>query len=211
MPVFTLSWDNTALVSNANSVAQRASYRRKSIGGIWFTAGFTPLNDLPTSAITCNSPDLPFNIVFEFRVQNICTTNGPTTNSNGPQDQIMFNCLAEDQATFTQTDIAATADLDVTGTDIIKAKFTLRKISDNSVVGAQTTVPVTANHIQKTFTGLVASTDYYWVIELIAVVNGIEVSSAEPYYVGSPCIYNITTAAPATCLAPSNLIVSTAL
>lgn len=207
MPVFTLTWDNAVVLASPNATAQRAGYRRKDVGGVWITTGFTPANDLPKSAITCLTPVLISNVVYEFRVQAICTVNGPTINSNGIREQIIFACISP---SLSQSDVAATADINVTGTNITKAIFTLRKQSDNSAVGGPSTVVVSANHIQKTFTGLVSSTNYYWEIQLIAVVNGIEVNSSSVDYINAVCgPYNMTTTAPPNCPAPGILTIST--
>lgn len=203
MGVFTLNWDNAAVLISANAIGQRAGYRRKDVGGSWITAGFTPANDLLKTAITALSPDLLVNVVYEFRVQGICTTGGPTINTNGVQEQIGFECITP---TTSQSDIAATASINTTGLNITKVRFTLRKTSDNSIVSAATTVTVVSNLAQRTATGLTASTSYYWQIELIAVIDGIEVFSSAGAYLGGVCgPYTVVTTAPAACPAPADL------
>lgn len=203
MAVFTLNWDNTVLLAAVNAVAQRVGYRRKDIGGSWITTGFTPTNDLLKTAITALSPDLLVNVVYEFRVQAICTTNSPTINANGIQEQICFACIAP---TTTQADTSATASVSTIGLNITKVRFTLRKTSDNSIVGGPTTITVVSNVAQTTITGLIASTSYYWQIELIAVINGVEKVSSAAVYLNSVCgPYTISTTAPAACPAPEDL------
>ena len=90
MAQFTLNWDNTALLLEPNVIGQRAYYRRKDVGGTYISAGFSPVNDLPTSAVTTVSPALLDNVVYQFKVETLCTVNGPTVNSNGVIDQIDF-------------------------------------------------------------------------------------------------------------------------
>lgn len=206
MPVYTLNWDNTVVLSSPNVIAQRAGYRRKDVGGAWITTGFTPTNDLLKTAITALSPNLLANVVYEFRVQAICTTGGPTTNSNGIVEQIIFVCLTP---ATSQADVSASISLNVTGLNITKAKFTLRKTSDNSIVYGPATIVAAFNTIQTTATGLVASTSYYWQVELIAVVNGIEVLSSAVNYLNAVCgPYTVVTTAPAACVAPGVLTVN---
>lgn len=203
MAVFTLNWDNTLTLASPNTLAQRASYRRKDVGGAWITAGFTPANDMLKTAITALSPDLLVNVLYEFRVQAICTTNGPTTNSNGIREQIIFACIAP---ATSQSDVAATASISTVGLNITKVRFTLRKTSDNSIVGGPTTITVAGDLAQTTVTGLTASTSYYWQIELLATVNGVEVVSSAIDYLNAVCgPYSVTTAAPAACQAPEDL------
>jgi hypothetical protein len=206
MSAFSVDWDNTAVLASVNAIGQRVGYRRKDIGGAWITTGFTPLNDLPKSAANAVSPDLLVNVVYEFRVQAICTTGGPTANSNGIQEQIVFACITP---TITKTDIASTISIDVTGLNVNKARLTLRKQSDNSIVYGPTTTLESGGTIQATATGLIASTAYYWQIELGAVINGGGVLSSDPFYLNALCTpYNVTTNPPAACVAPESLSVS---
>ncbi len=107
-------------------------------------------------------------------------------------------CIAP---TITKTDVIASAVVNVANTDITKARFTLRKNSDNSIVGGPTVV----NRIGTTvssgdFTGLVTSTGYYFQIELYANNQGAEVISSQTGYLESVCgPYPFTTNAPAGC------------
>lgn len=204
MANFILNWDNTAVLAEPNAIAQRALYRRKDVGGSFISSGFTPINDLPKSAITTTSPNLLNNVVYEFKIQAICTENGPTDNDNGIQEQIKFACITPN---VSATDVASTITIDVTNLNITKARFTLRLASDNSLV-AQSTVLAAGGFITKTQTGLTASTGYYWQVELYATVNGIEVISSSPSYLNTVCgPYNFSTEEPTSCPAPEDLIV----
>jgi len=194
---FNLLWINTKVQASSNSISQRALYRYKAVGGAFISTGFTPSNDLATSASTTVSPVLDSNKVVQFEVETICTINGPAINDNGIQEAIGFVCLTP---TIVKTDTTSSISIDVTGLDITKARFTLRKSSDNTVLGTPIISNVASNTIFGSITGLVASTNYYWQIELYATVNTLEVISSGTDFLGAPCSpYPFTTNAPAVC------------
>jgi hypothetical protein len=180
MGQFTLTWDNTDIVSDLNSTGQRAAYRYKTLGGAFVTTGFTPSNDLAKSVTTADSPILDDNKVIEFKVQNLCTQNGPTDNDNGIQEVLQFNCLVP---TITKTTTTSGISLNVTGLDITKAKFTLRKAVDNTLVGVPVVIDRISNTISVTATPIDSSTNYYWQVNLYATLNNVEVISdlCSPY------------------------------
>lgn len=180
MAQFTLSWDNTDILLIPNVLEIRTGYRYKAVGGAYITDGFTPDNNLPTSATTSDSPSLDDNKVIEFIVQSICEENGPTDNDNGVQEVIGFACIVP---TVTKTETTGTIVVDTTDLDITKIKFTLRKASDNTIVGTATTVNVVSGSATTTKTGLTESTNYYWQTELYATVNNVEVKNeiCSPY------------------------------
>lgn len=194
MAQFTLSWDNSNVLANTNATAQRALYRKKSVGGAYSSVGFTPANDLAKAVDTVDSPVLDDNCVYEFKVQTICTVNGPTDNDNGVQEHIIFACI---EPTVTEEvdggNKQSKASLDVSGTDITKARFTLRKASDNTVITGPTIVNRVADAIELTSGNLVEGETYYWQIELYATVDGVEVKSSDSNQLGVPCSpYEIT-------------------
>lgn len=206
MANFTLVWDNAAVLASANSISQRVSYRRKDVGGSWITTGFIPVNDMSKSINSALSPTLLDNVIYEFRVQNICTTGGPTINGNGIQEQIVFACITPD---VSHTDTASSISITTTALNITKARFTLRKQSDNTIVYGPVVASVISNTAQATATGLTASTTYYWQVELYTTVNNTEVISSNGAYIGAVCgPYNVTTSVPAVCVAPINLVVT---
>ena len=197
MAQFTLEWNNTNVANNDNAIGQRASYRHK--GDVsWITAGFDPANDLDTDATTTDSPDtLDDNKIYEFKVEALCTVSGPTINDNGIQEDINFACIDPD---LDQDEEEATITIDVTGLDINKAKITLRKASDNSIVGVETTISAVSDTIARTVTGLLPSTNYYWQIALGAIVNSVQVWSSNTEYLSTVCSpYPFTTDTPPTC------------
>jgi hypothetical protein len=185
MAQFTLNWDNTPILTSGNVLNQTASYREKSLGGSYITTGFTPSNTLSKTVTSVDSPILEDNKIYQFKIESNCTVNGPTINQNGVQEGIVFSCLIP---TVTKTSTSSQIVLNVANTDITKARFTLRKTSDSSIVLADTVV----NRVGTTITcskssGLLASTIYYWQYDLYATINGVEVISSTNSYIGSKC------------------------
>lgn len=181
MPVqFTLTWESDDLIG-VNALNQTALYRRKSVGGVFISTGFTPSNNIAKVVESALSPSLLDNVIYEFKIETNCTENGPSSNKNGIVEAINFSCLLP---TIISNATQTTITLDVTGTDITKAKFILRKISDNSLAAAPVIVSKLVNSITTTIP--VAAADYYWQVNLYSLVNGIEV-------VGTTCTpYNVT-------------------
>lgn len=194
---FTLQWNNASVLANPNATAQTALYRQKSVGGAFISVGFTPTNPLAKTVNTVDSPNtLLDNVVYEFKVQSVCTLNGPVDNDNGVREIIGFACITP---TVTKGETQGTISLSVAGTDITKARVTLRRSSDNSQV-SQNIVNAVGNTISFTQTGLTAGTNYYWQVELYATINGVEVISSDSNYLGSPCSpYAFATDALAVC------------
>lgn len=198
MAQFTLNWFSTALIINPNAIGQTASYRQKSVGGSWLTTGFTPANNLSKTASTVTSPVLGNNIVWEFRVQALCTVGGPELNDNGVQEGLKFACLAPIQSFTTTT---AQIILNVIGLDITKAAFTLRRVSDGNIVSGPTIVLRVGNSITHNVLGLTPGTEYFWQTVLYATVNGAEVNSGSPVPVGlgAACNHTIFETDPVIC------------
>lgn len=194
---FTLIWDNSAVLASSNATGQRALYRYKTVGGAFISIGFTPTNDLAKSVSTVDSPVLDDNKVIQFETASLCTSGGPTPNDNGIQEVIEFAAITP---VITKDDVSSTITLITTGLDITKAKFTLRKSSDNTIVGTPVVVNVVSSSAATISTGLVYSTNYYWQVELYAIVNSVEVISSNFSYIGSAFSpYPFTTNAPAVC------------
>lgn len=187
MATRTLTWDNTAVLANVNATAQRASKRIKAVGGSFNTLNFLPVNDLPTSAITTDANMLLVNRVYEFKIEAICTAGGPTANTNGLKEGIVFDCIVPSLVRRpTEIDVI----IDCTGSDLTKGKVVLKKQSDDSVVGTITSARA-ADSIYAGFTGLIATDAYYCEIELYAVVEGVEVISSDAAYLNAVCGGNI--------------------
>ena len=184
MAQISLNWDNTGVLSNTNVTGQKASYASRSAGA-WVTIGFTPSNIMAKTVNSALSPNtLVDNVVYQFKVEAICTVGGPTINDNGIREIISFSCLSP---TLTHDVYTGTISLDVTSTDITKARFTLKKASDNTIVFGPTIVSKTLFTITQTIAGLAPSTNYYWTVELYAIVNSVEVISSSTDYLGTVC------------------------
>lgn len=198
MAQITLDWDNSNILDNPNIISQRASYRPRTAGGPFITVGFIPSNDMDKTVITADTPNtLSDNIVYEVKVEAICTVNGPTINDNGVQEFISFACLTP---VLTKTSTTANITLNVSGLDITKARFTLRRASDNLIMTGPTVVARVGTTISLDKTGLVGSTGYYWQVELYATINSTEVISSSSTYLGTICSpYPFTTDAPPVC------------
>lgn len=185
MAQFVLNWFAAPVMVNPNSVSQRALYRQKSVGGSFISTGFTPTNDLPTTTQSTTSPNLGTNIIWEFKVQAICTEGGPTDNNNGIVEGLKFECLTPNIATTTIT--TATIVLNISGLDITKASFTLHLTSDDSVVYGPVVVNPSGSAITTTATGLTPDTEYYWEYTLYSTVNGVEIQSTSVEQLGVAC------------------------
>lgn len=194
MAQFKLNWINTTILSNPNSSGQKALYRQKAVGGAWLETGFSPANPLATYVAEVTSPVLSDNKIWEFKLQCTCTEGGPVDNDNGVQEKLKFVCV---NPTLEKTLDTATITLSLAGTDVTKVRFTLRKVSDNSIVFG----PYFGNRVADVATalasGLTAGTQYYWQAVLYSTVGGVEINSAQADQLGNVCgPYLITTEAP---------------
>lgn len=206
MAQFLLQWDNADVIGSGNSLNQRASVRRKTPVGAWVTAGFSPANDLATSVISATTPVLLDNVIYQFKIENICTAGGPTLNDNGIREAIQFGCIAP---VLVNTDSSSTATVDLTNLDITRIRFILRRLSDNAIISS-TNVTKVGNSAVSSVTGLAPSTDYYWTLELYSIIEGVEVISSDSEYIGNVCgNYGFTTSAPLACVAPDDFEVVT--
>ena len=193
MAQFTLNWFAAPVMVNPNATGQRAVYRQKSIGGSFLTTGFTPANDLPKTQESVTSPVLANNIIWEFKVQALCTEGGPIDNDNGIIEALKFFCIVP-TVTFGAED--STISINKTGLDITKARFVCKLQSNNAIVFGPVTANPVGNGISATATGLDANEDYYWEYELYSTVNGIEIISSASGQLNDTCgPYNFTTEA----------------
>lgn len=203
---FTLNWDNTAISGSGNVTGQTVSYRKKLVGGSFITTGFTPANNLAKTVNSATTPNtLSFNGIYEFQVVTLCTINGPTPNSNGIIEQISFACLTP---TITFTDVTGRIVLNITGLDISRARFTLKKTSDNSIITGPININPVGSTITADATGLTSNTGYYWEHELYTTVNGVEVISSAVAYLNGVCTTSFTTLTTVSCPAPDTLVVT---
>ena len=184
MPQFVLNWFAAPVMVNPNATGQRAVYRQKSVGGSFISTGFTPANDLSIVAQTTTSPNLSANKIWEFKIQALCTSGGPTDNNNGIIEALKFACLTP---TLSSTTSTATIQLNVASLDITKAVFSLHLVSDNTVVYGPVTATPSGTVIQTQATGIDDDTDYYWTYTLKSTVNGVEISSTDSTQLNQEC------------------------
>jgi hypothetical protein len=170
-----LNWDNTALLANPNVLVVRALQRQKVIGGTFYTTGFIPANDLAPSLTSTEFTAYVVNKIYELKVQSICSSGGPTDNSNGIQEGIVFDCLPMviDVPSDPSTEFDGYVDLGTT--DIEGIKYTLKKQSDSSIVEPETDSPAIDGASGISYTGLDPDTDYYIDGVFYATINGVEV------------------------------------
>lgn len=186
MAQFNLSWFNTAVIINPNSIGQRVSHRGKTAGGAFVTTGYTPANDLPKTASASQSPVLGDNKVWEFKVECLCDEGGPIPNDNGNIEGLKFACL-EPVISNIETD-SATIALNVLNTDITSATFILHRNADDVVAAGPTTIARVGNSITWNVTGLDAETEYYVETILYAIVNGSQIASNDADQLNASCI-----------------------
>lgn len=186
MATLNVGWDNTAVSGNPNALNQRVSKRVQ--GDIpWVTTGFTPANDLATSA-NSTVATVVVNNVYQFKVEALCSEGGPTPNDDGVKEGIVFECIVP-TLEAEPTEVAVSFSL--AATSITKAILTLKKQSDDSIVGGPVTKNRVADAINHTFTGLTQLEDYYLEVQLIATVDGVEVNSSDEEYLNAVCGGNI--------------------
>ena len=195
MATFNITWSNAAYVSNTNVTGQRIDYRQKSLNGAYITTGFTPPNDLAKTVTSASVTGLLTNTVYQFRVAALCTAGGPTFNSDGVREAIRFACVNPTPST---TDTTITVTLTGLPVDITRVIF--------NIGPGPISVLTSGGSASYTFTGLTSSTSYTITTEFAAIVNGAEQVSTL-----STCSITASTAAPATCPAPTGLAVTSAL
>lgn len=198
MATFTLHWDNTAVLANSNVTAQRASYRRRSVGGTFATTGFTPANDMAKSVVSAVTGTLLDNVVYQFKVEAICTSGGPSINSNGLVENIKFDCIIAEVAPQSNSVLVKYTSLPV---DIISVDFTIWDNAGTSIIQGPFNVPVVAGATQRMFTGLASATNYQSGIKLRAVLNNATITQV----ISPECKTAFTTADAGDCDAPTNV------
>lgn len=182
MATIHLSWDNGD-VDGVSGLLLRASKRIKTIGGGWDTSDFTPSNDIANTENEAVADVVP-NKVYEFKVESICSGGGITPNLNGIIEQIAFECP---EFIFVKTHNTLQVTVNTADTDFTKVRVVLHLQSDDSVVDTKT--PVNAGSTAVAFfTGLTPETDYYFTIEMFAMVNNVEVVSSDSAYLNQPCV-----------------------
>lgn len=188
MALFEFNWTPNI---NSGTIAQRVSYRQKSIGGDFISTGFNPANDLSITASSITINGLLNNVIYEFKLQNICQVGGAIDGRIG--EFIVFECPI--------ISLSATKNIIIVNipeqNEDIKIKYTLW---DEQQLIKYDTIISTDN--QTTFTNVEPNTKYIVKVELIANINNVDIIS--------PCYSttSITTQAEQSCGEITNLIIS---
>lgn len=178
MATIDLNWDNTAVNASANATGQRASKRITAVGGAWLTTGFLPVNDLPKTANTTVAT-VTVNRVYQFKVEALCAMGGPTINSNGIKEGIVFECVGNTEGGpgenagevfFRHTGFD-------TAVDINKVKFELYDETNTTLIDTSPELDATAPPMEHTFTGLTPGDEFCVRVVYGAMVDGVQVWS----------------------------------
>lgn len=194
---YILKWFAAPVMVNPNATGQQASWKART-SGTWSTAGFTPANPLLKTTEQVQTLTLYENIVWQFKVEALCTEGGPTINDNGIQEAIEFICMVPN-LTFDKFDATINFNM-VAFPDISTMIVTLKLAADDSTVVGPITVPRAGNTFEYQATGLDAETEYYWEWTWQATVNGVVVSSGHADYLGAPCESIVFETLPDVCL-----------
>jgi hypothetical protein len=210
MGQFTLTWSNTNEISNPNVTGQRASYQART-GGTWATDGFNPANDMAKTITTTISKTLSDNVVYQFKIEAICTVGGTVINDNGVQEAINFTCIdtsvALNSPNYNTVTVGVTG---LTGLDITKFDFYL-KLGGAGQAGANVATSLGAvvsggTVATITFSGLNGGTSYELWYAMHATVKGVDVLSTASSQLNGLCgPKTITTQPTPTCSAPTGL------
>lgn len=185
MGQYQLNWFAAPVMVNLNATGQQAVYRRKSTGGAYLTTGFTPSNPLLKTTEQVTSGVLADNILWQFKVQALCTVGGPTDNDNGPIEGMKFACLTP---SLSWDKFDATITLNVGANDVESAIFTLHLASDDSVIDISSLVARVGSAITYQATGLTDDTEYYWTYVMKNTVNGVLIASSDADQLGTSCV-----------------------
>ena len=212
-----LSW---VPANNANATGQIAKAIAKINGSTPnITTQFSPSNTMIKTVSSTVFSTINTNMVYRFTIETICSVGGPTPNTNGVQEEIVFECVNPTALTGDITNNTYKA-------RVIKGIYSIvdgvsYAIPVSSIQGVEYTLYNAANTVlisgpalgvltgtgsneayTHTFTGLVASTGYTLRLVLLSIVNGVLVRSDSPSYLNGPCVSVINTTATApSCIA----------
>lgn len=182
MAILQINWNAENTDGNPSVTGLRISKRVKAVGGAWDTSGFDTPNDMANSLAT-NQAVVTANRVYEFKVESLCSAGGPVQNLNGVQEGIAFECITPGKE-FTHNSLQVT--IPTLLTDITKARIVVHLTSDDSIVSSGI-YNSNGVQIQANITSLVQNTEYYFTVELYAMVNGFEVISSDAAFLNAVC------------------------
>lgn len=171
MATFTLNWTPNII---GNVTGQRVYRRQKSIGGSFLTTGFTPSNDLSTSANTATIGSMVNNVIYEFQVANLCTTGGPTFHDT-IQEGIKFTCLGLSISPGTDPTTQINVESNTSGTDIQTITVNIIETISGNLIETKTLAATGSTTM--TFSGLQSNMSYSFTYSYTATINGVSVSS----------------------------------
>lgn len=182
--LFNINWDNTNIVSDSNVISQRLSKRLKSVGGPFSITGFTPASDQNKNVFSATFSG-ESNRVYEFKLEAICSSGGPSEALNGRVEQIQFECIIPTIVVNSATSVTISTNL--SGTDITKVRYTIKLTSNNNIVAGPMDIANVGGIANTTINFLTGGTNYYVEIEYFANVNGIDVISSSGSYLATVC------------------------
>lgn len=146
MASFDLSW---APAGGTNSSGQQVQYKAAS-SGTWLVAA-----TLGASASTYTVTGLDDNVIYDFRIANLCAYGGPTL---GTSFQIIDIVCPTVSRTPTHNTVAFSFS-HPTGTDLTEYRVDLMNGAGTTVLAFKNIVPI-SSLVSDSFTGLTASTSY---------------------------------------------------
>lgn len=213
MPTINLSWTP----GSATTAGQRVSAIAKVNGATPnMLTGFAPANDMPSAQSSAVFTTNNFNIIYRFKVENLCDNGSVIPNTNGIKEQIVFNCIPIDVKAGDATDVSYTA-------RILKGAYTFidgtaypNSISNiegvefslhNSTNGALIQGPVAGTLVgsgsseafEHTFNSLSPGTSYTLKSVLLSTIDSIQVRSDSAAYLNSTCNTTVTTTGTGAC------------
>lgn len=219
MPNINLSWIPGSTTINGQRISAIAKPNEGTSS--FMTTIFTPTNPLASSVIAAAFTTNNKNIVYRFKVENLCNDGTTLVNTNGIQEGIIFGCIppsvkAGDTTTTTYTArILKGMYTQVDGVNYPNAvssisaiEYTLYNAANTQAIANQGPFKVTtitgvgsSESFEHTFTGLTPGTTYTLRYVLFATVNTFEVRSDAAQYLGVACLNNgvNTTSGAPTC------------
>lgn len=180
----TLNW---TAGGGGNSTGQRVDYKQNS-SATWLQFGGL----LSPSANTVTVTGLLDNVIYDFRIVNLCSDGGPT---NSPVDtKVLITCPS---VTYTDLPTSIAYQFSHLGGDVTKYVVELLNAAGTAVLDTKTHLAPSGT-IASTFTGLTPSTNYGVRITVYAGTS---------FQFAKTCpVSNRTTAAPNPCNAPTNVV-----
>lgn len=206
MAIITLNWTPGTGASNGQRASAIAKVNENT--GNYMTTGFNPQNTLAAGASSTNFSTSNTNIVYKFKVENLCTNGSIIPNTNGLQEEIVFACIPPSFKSTDTTDTTYTARIlkgAYTQVDGINYPNTISSIS-NIEYTLYDGVTIKEGPVAGTLTGTGSSEAFVYTFQnltpghtytlkyvLKAFVNNLEIRSDNSTHLGVACTYSVTT------------------